>query len=63
MRKRDNMTMIKKYLKDYEAVQLNPELEQLSNTIQDLIRTDDLCLTIDAYDSIMEEAKHLLSRN
>lgn len=55
--------MTKKYLKDYEAVQLNPELEQLSNTIQDLIRTDDLCLTIDAYDSIMEEAKHLLSRN
>ena len=55
--------MSKQYLKYYEAVQLNPELEQLSNTIQDLIQTGDLCMTIDAYDSIIEEAKHLLSRN
>lgn len=55
--------MNKNYLKDYEAVQLNPELEKLSNTIQDLIRADELHITKDAYESIMTEAKHLLSEN
>ena len=55
--------MNKNYLKDYEAVQLNPELEKLSNAIQDLIRTDELHITKDAYDAIMTEAKHLLSEN
>ena len=55
--------MNKTYLKDYEAVQMNPELEKLSNTIQDLIRADELHITKDAYEAIMTEAKHLLSEN
>ena len=55
--------MNKNYLKDYEAVQLNPELEKLSNSIQDLIRADELHLTKDAYETIMTEAKQLLSEN
>lgn len=55
--------MNKTYLKDYEAAQLNPELETLSNTIQDLIRADELHVTKDAYEAIIAEAKRLLSEN
>lgn len=52
--------MSKQYLKHYEAVQLDPALEPLSNKMQDLILTDDLHLTKDAYDSILKEASKLL---
>ena len=51
--------MSKRYLKHYEAVQLDPRLDSLSDKIQDLIMEDELHLTKDAYETILKEAARI----
>lgn len=51
--------MSKRYLKYYEAIQLDPRLDSLSDKIQDLIMEDELHLTKDAYETILKEVARI----